>query len=613
MDDLLPFYERELTFLRRHAREFAERYPKIAGRLAMAGETVEDPHVERLMEAFALLTARVHKKLDDDYPQFTEALLQVLYPHYLRPFPSCSIARFDAGGALAQLTEPLRIERETLLNTRPIQGVTCRFRTAYAVDLAPIGVSHAGYETILTPPAGTPLPANASAAISIRLSALSDSATLDSLRDFKLRFFIDGESSLVTHVREALFTRTLAIAVDGGRGAWQLLPADALRPVGFADDEALIDYDARSHVAYRLLTEYFAYPEKFNFFELDFERIRACLPTSAREFTLRILMTGLRDNVREAKLLEQIDPNTFVLGCTPVVNLFTQRAEPIRVTHAKTNYSVVADHRRAHAYEVYAIVSVKDVRQTPQGEAVLEYRPFYALRHGESLDAVGRFWHMTRDEQLAARSPGFEYEISIVDLDFNPTQPQADTLSIDLVCTNRDLPAQMPYGEPGGDLFFEGGGPIKSVSLMRRPSLSTRFSRGHGAHWRLISHLSLNHLSLADRGIDALREQLMLYDLPRSAQNQRIIGGLESIGHRVTTARIEGEPFPSFVRGSEIRLTLNEDHFVGSGVHLFAEIMDRFFGMYVQANSFTQLIVLSARNQRELIRCKPRNGDSILV
>lgn len=613
MDDLLPFYERELTFLRRHAREFADRYPKIAGRLAMSGEAVEDPHVERLMEAFALLTARVHKKLDDDYPQFTEALLQVLYPHYLRPFPSCSIARFDGGAAVAQLTAPARIERGTLLTTRPIQGISCRFRSVYDVDLAPLAVKGGQYDNVIKPPAGTRLPANVGASLNIRLEAQSDQVSLDQLLLERLRVFIDGEASLVTHVREAIFTRTVAIMVEVGPGPWIQLPVEALTPVGFSDEEAIIDYDARSHVAYRLLTEYFAYPEKFNFFDIDLASFTERLPAGTREYTIRILMTGMRDNVHENRLLEQVNAHTFVLGCTPVVNLFELRAEPIRVSHAASSYPIVADNRRPYAYEVYSIDSVKNVKQTQQGESVLEYRPFYSLRHGESLRESGRFWHINRNEQLAERSPGFEYEISIVDVSFNPAAPQSDTLSIDLTCTNRDLPSQMPYGLQGGDLFIEGGGVAKTISMMRRPTPTWRFQRGHGAHWRLISHLSLNHLSLADQGVDALRELLLLYDLPHSANNQRMIDGLDAISNRVTTARIDGEPFPTFVRGSEIRLSVKEDNFVGSGVHLFAQVMDHFFGLYVQANSFTQLVLLSSESEREILRCKPRNGESILV
>src|ERR1700709_28341 len=145
MEELLPYYERELSFLRRHSRDFAERYPKIAARLAMSGEHAEDPHVERMIQSFALLGARINKKLDDDYPEFTEALLEVMYPHYLRPFPSCSIAQFDGSASWPRVPEVATVARHTELPSRPIRGVACRFRTAYDVTLPPLTLSHVAY------------------------------------------------------------------------------------------------------------------------------------------------------------------------------------------------------------------------------------------------------------------------------------------------------------------------------------------------------------------------------------------------------------------------------------------------------------------------------------
>ena len=200
-----------------------------------------------------------------------------------------------------------------------------------------------------------------------------------------------------------------------------------------------------------------------------------------------------------------------------------------------------------------------------------------------------------------------------MDVDFNPALPQTETLSLQVTATNRDLPGLLPVGVPGGDLFVEGGGVAREILLLRKPTAVMRFERGHGALWRLISHLSLNHLSLSGGGVDALKEMLRLYDLPRNASNHRQIEGLVGVEFRHATAWLPGQPFPTFVRGTEVRLQIDEDGFVGTGTRLFAAVLDRFFALYVHANSFTQLTVVAARSQEEVLKCPPRNGETALV
>lgn len=235
----------------------------------------------------------------------------------------------------------------------------------------------------------------------------------------------------------------------------------------------------------------------------------------------------------------------------------------------------------------------------------------YSLRHDELLnegEGGRRYWVGHCDESVAQHSPGYEFELSIVDTDFNPAAPQTDTLSIDVKATNRDLPNLLAVGMPGGDLFMPGGGLASEIRLLRKPTPTMRFERGRGALWRLISHLSLNHLSLSAGGIDAIKEMLRLYDLPRSPTNSAMVEGLVHIEYRPATAYLPGQPFSTFVRGTEVVLTVDESRFVGSGLRLFAQLLDRFFGLYTHVNSFTQLKLLSARTKEELITCERRTG-----
>lgn len=657
MDDLLPHYERELAFLRTRAGDFARQYPKIAGRLQLSGDVGDDPHVERLIEAFAFLSARIHKRLDDDFPLFTEALLEVLYPHYLRPFPSCAIARFDLGAQATQMSKVLTVPRGASLNSRPVKGVTCRFRTTADVQLLPLEVSEVSHRHAVQAPGGTNMPDGVTSVLSITLRKRSSQMSWSELLSRPWRVHLDGESSQVSVLREALCRRTRAV-----RFAWQphqpwhppSQPEALPQPAGFGDDEALIDWDERAHPAYRLLAEYFGFADKFNFVDLpaigspqgtsyaewrsdgvahggassasDASSAVGTVPDAEpAQLTCHLLMAGLRADSDEARLLETVNAANIVLGAVPVINLFPHAADPIRVTHRQAAYPVVVDGRRAHGHEVHSLLRVHRVRQTPHGDAIDEVRPFFSLQHDELLDEIEArsddaatsrclaYWQMHRDEDLAERSPGHEVSISFVDASQNPMTPAVETLSLDVMATNRDLPHLLAPGTVGGDLFMDGGGPARSITLLRKPTRSHRIERGKGMLWRLVSQLSLNHLSLTGGGIDALRELLRLYDLPHSASNRRQIDGLVGIDFVPDTAWIPGEPFATFVRGTLVRLTVDEGSFVGSGLGLFVSVMDRFFGLYVHVNSYAKLQVLSARTGEVLITCPPRHGDRQLL
>lgn len=611
MQDLLPYYERELAYLRRYGREFAEQYPKIAGRLQLSAEGSQDPHVERLIEAFALLSARVSKRIEDDFPEFTDALLDVLYPHYLRPFPSCSIACFDMAGAAERLSAPVRIPRGSMLQSRTVRGVPCDFRTSQDVLLAPIGIHSAGFRSIAQVPMAVSLPAGCGGQISMSFELLSDQVSFAQLENESLRIFLDGEPSIRATLRDAMLLGVKAAYVEAdGNGRWRRLETSPVRPVGFSESEALIDFPARSHSAYRLLTELFAFPEKFGFVDLD---LKALTAGASRRFTLHLILRVSGADRSNVQVLEEMGPHNLRLGCTPIVNLFKMNGEPIRVTQRTVQYPVVADSRRAYAYEVHSIDSVYRLRQTSQGDEVQAFKPFHSLHHGEDPERNGHYWLARRDEDVARTSPGFETEISFVDLAFDPVQPQTDVVSLELTCSNRDLPHHLPFGAASGDLSIEGGCPAGAIRLLRKPTKSLRFARGRSSQWRLISHLSLNQLSLTSSGLPALKEMLRLYDLSGSSVSARQIDGIVGLQQLPATQWLPGQHFASLVRGLEIRITLDVTHFVGTGVAVFAQVLDHFFALYVHANSFTRLVLIASDSGEEIVRCQARSGESILA
>ncbi len=614
MEDLLPHFERELVILRRYCREFAERFPKIAGKLHLGGDVSEDPHVERLIQAVALLAARISKRLDDDYPQFTEALLETLFPHYLRPFPSCAIIRVDhSGKKYAGMGTTSTIPRGTEMDSAPIQGVRCKFKTVYDLVAGPVVLSAARFDPLIKAPASVPLPAGVNSSLSIVIDSCSDKVDLSALGINSLRVFIDGELSFCAALRDTLFMRTVCAYVELDDGRWTALPALPLTAVGFAEHDALIPFGARSHPAYRLLNEYFAFPEKFNFFDIDLAAIRTRVPGTHRRYTLHLAVAGLRSESNIARMLRSLSADNLLLGCSPVVNLFQRPGEPIAVTQQAADYSVLAHQTNPGAFEVYSIDSVHMLRQRENDSAAIEFRPFYSLRHGEGASRKGHYWVARHDTTLAAISPGHEKKISLVDTDFEPLAIDKSTLSIMLSCTNRDLPSMLKYGQASGDLQSSTTSDCAPIRLLRRPSPSYRFNADFGLHWRLISHLTLNHHSLAQEGLPALREMLTLHNLPQSPVSQRQIGGIVGLEHAETVNWMRYKGRATLVHGLEVRITLDEEAFVGSGMHLFTQVIDQFFGLYVQINSFIELVILSKQSGEELIRCPARSGSANLV
>ena len=606
MEQLLPYYERELGLFRQYTREFSSRFPRAAGRLLIAGDSCEDPHVERLIQSFALLTARIAKRLDDDYPQFTESLLETLYPHYLRPFPSCSIARVypDAAQAGGQVTS---IPRGTVLRSQPVQGVACKFTSSYDVTVAPLAIAQLRFSPIIDAPPGLCLPDGASALLSIVFASTSEQFDLHDTGLQQLRVFADGEASLRAALLDALFLRGAGayVALDS-HAPWLGVDGALLQPAGYADDEALIPYSPRSHPAQRLLTEYFAFPDKFHFFDIAWPLLAALLPKNCRQFTLHLPLNNVRSDSHAARLLASVGADNLLLGCTPVVNLFAKGGVPIRLTHTEPDYALVADGTHAFAYDIYNIDAVTMVRKDDTGERLTSFLPLYDARSGDA----GHYWLARRDETVAAVSPGHETRLTLVDPQFSPDSAAFATVSTQLLCSNRDLPGQLHAGLPGGDLQAEEVPDGMPIRFLRKPTASHRFDAGNDAHWRLIAQLSLNYSGLTQEGLAPFQKMLSLHDLPRSPASRRLIDGIASLEHGSTRDWMATVPFPTLMPGIAIRLGLNEQAFVGSSLHVFAQVLQRYFAMNSQLNCFTRLSLVSQRSGEEIVQCPARYADS---
>ena len=486
-DELLDYYERELRFIRRSASEFAARYPAVAGRLLLEPEKCEDPHVERIIEAFAMLSARVHMRLDDDFPELNTALLGVLCPHYTAPVPSTTVVRFEADPAQGVPPEGLRIERRSLLYARPLDGIRCRFTTCYPVTLWPLEVTSAKVLSIeRREPA---CPEGVAGAIRIGLRTRGG-VPFSELPIDGLRFFLNGEASVIYPLHEIIHREGMGLRIRADRLTPLLLEPEAIRPVGFESDEGIIDWPLESFLGYRLLHEYFTFPDKFLF--LDLAGLDRALPAVKKEdLEIDILLKRW-----PGELSERIEPENFALGCAPAVNLFPQQADPVSLKQTRVEYPLVPEVHAPHAFEVHAVTGITG--SAPGRKGVKAYRPFYSLKHGDSTDAEPAFWHLVRRPSPRKNDPGTDTFLTLVDRDFKPAEPPDEVLYVTVLCSNRELPARLPFGDVRGDFQLEGHPEIRSIRCLRKPTPPLRHHLRDGTRWKLISHLSLNYLSIEE-------------------------------------------------------------------------------------------------------------------
>lgn len=609
MDEMLRYFEEELALFGQYARAFRDRFPKPASELHIAGETYEDPSVARLIQSVALLSARIHKRLDDDYPKFTESLLESLYPHYLRPMPSYSIAQLVDGGQGAG--EFAVIPRGTPLRSRQVEGTVCQFRTVYPVVAGPLRITHAGFSLGSGVPRALHSMRGVTAGIAIGFEAKGSVAALCRRGGGRVRLFVDGEPALRAAFIDALFMRppSACVQAEGGT-SWLALAASPLGLAGFGEEETVLPTPARSHPAFRLLTEYFTYPEKFGFIDVDLEAVAGVLPAGCERFTLQLGLARVAADSDAARLLAPLSARNLLPGCTPVVNLFRKGGDPIPLSYTRSDYPLAADSAHAAAFEIHSIDRVCVVREARGARSVTEFAPLYAVGHGEGR-ASGHFWVARRDEMLAEASPGHEVRLALLDPDFSPTEALGATISTELTCTNRDLPSQLRYGHPDGDLVAESLAGAAPFRLLRRPTPACRFESGHGAHWRLVSHLALNYAGLTTAGLAALQNMLALYDLPRSPVSRRQIAGIVGLEHGTVRAWLKTRPVSSLMPGVGIRMTVDEAAFAGSGLYVFAQVMDRYFALNSQLNCFTRLEIVSNQTGEEILACAPRTAEKL--
>jgi type VI secretion system protein ImpG len=625
---LLQYYNIELQHLREMGAEFAEQFPKIAARLGMNGLEVTDPYVERLIEGVGFLAARVHLKLDAEFPRFTQALLETVYPHYLAPTPSMVVAQFSPDPNEPGLAPGVTVPRGSMM-----QGVmggddatACEFRTAQDVSLWPIEIVSASYFSYAPDLPLNSLPAAQRIKGGVRLTLRTTAGLKFSQTSLdRLSLYLTGRSDVANGLYELCVANGLGVLVLPGKGAsrWhEFLPASAIQSAGFSDNEALLPVTLRSFQGYRLLQEYFAFPQRFRFLEISGLQ-RAMTRIDGSELELVILL-GRGD----ANFESVVDASNLALFCTPAINLFPKRADRIHVSDATYEYHVVPDRTRPIDFEVYEVTSV--VGHGVGADSEHEFRPFYSAYSSDEEHEHTAYFTTRREPRLVsteqrrrgARSSyiGSEVFLGLVDSAQAPFRGDLRQLSIQTLCTNRDLVLHLPVGIGRSDFSLDVAAPVTKIRVISGPSRPfAPLADGHVA-WRAISHLSLNYLSLVNAtpqdGAAALRDLLELYAASGDVSARKQIDGLrfvraEPVVRRIPPPRMSGAraaaPRLAFGRGLEITVDVDELAFEGGSAYLLGSVLAQFFSGYVSINSFTET-VLRSPGRGEIHRWVPQWG-----
>jgi len=617
---LLHYYNRELRHLREIGGEFAAEFPKIAGRLGLDSFECADPYVERLLEGFAFLAARVQLKVDAEFPRFTEHLLEFVYPHYLAPTPSIAVVQMlpdpSEGSSLA---EGLTIPRHSSLRSQIGKGeqTACEYRTAHDTTLWPLEIAAAEY--LSNPSAvvnfGAPSMSGLKAGIRLRLRTTAG-MKLNQLALDKLTLFLRGSGAQPVQLYEQLLANAMAVAVlpTNKDEAWcEMIQGRPFNRLGFEDGQALLPFGPRSFQGYRLLHEYFAFPERFLFVELAGlnRAVRRCKDT---ELDLIVMLDRLHP-----QLINTVEAGQFALFCTPAINLFPRRADRIHVTHTESEYHIIPDRTRPLDFETYAIEEVVGYGTNPGEEQT--FLPFYGTNRGYRHREENAYYTLRRQKRLMSAKQrrqglrssyiGSEVYIALVDAQEAPYRADIKQLGLQILCTNRDLPLHMPVGVGDTDFSLQTGAPVQSIRCIAGPTRPRPSLAGGAASWRLISHLSLNYLSVVDtdelQGAAALRELLTLYGDPNDDVMRKQIEGVLSAQSRNVVRRVDAVGPIVFGRGVEITVKFEESAFEGGGAFLLGAVLEQFFSRYATLNTFTETVVASA-DRGEIMRWPIRIG-----
>ncbi|RWX57237.1 type VI secretion system baseplate subunit TssF [Photobacterium chitinilyticum] len=607
-DEILKYYNRELAFIRHMGADFAKRYPKVAGRLRLGDEHVEDPHVSRLIESFALLTAQTRRCLDDSFPELTEGLIGQMYPDYHATIPSMAIIKMTTQSINDNGFE---LPRGSAVESRVDGFKTCHFTTSYDTQLWPVEVTHATFENAPFIAPRSNFQQSAKSVLKLTLSCEFDNTQLSELGINNLRFYLNGQAQLSYKLYQLLFQTTIGVSIAprGESIASHYLQSRHIASVGFDDRDEVVPYQKQSFSGYRLLVEHFLFPEKFLFFEL--QDLEPEWFGDEHEIDLYIYFEETDDF-----LPKQLTAENILLGCTPIINLFEQELEPISLQLTQSEHQLIPRYDEADICEV---IQIREVKAFDQHDNRVDVSPFYGGGQSNYLTENEMFWTLRREQSNWAGGhdePGCDSYLTIVDPDakcIEVDEYEHWLVTVNALCSNRNLPVRLPYGggQPAMSVVLRTDS-LKEVRCLTAPTNPIRPKLLESTRWQFAKHLTLNQFS-SDNGLQTLKETLKLYDFEQTPQSKVLIDAITTMTITPVNARVVQNGRVGFCHGSDIELEFSNNELSGTDVFFFGCVLSHFFAQFTTINSFTRLNIRIRGQSDWLHRWPACAGGKVLL
>ncbi|MGH1470078.1 MAG: type VI secretion system baseplate subunit TssF [Cellvibrionaceae bacterium] len=615
MDDaLLSYYNRELAYIRKMGAEFADQHPKIAGRLRLDKDTVEDPHVSRLIESFAFLTARIRHSIDDNFPELTEALMGILYPDFYAPFPSMTIIQARVIEKVAE--SKLSVPKSTVYYASAGEFGDCYYTTLGESQVLPVSLKNATFSNVPVKAPSLPNDFYARPAVKsvLKVQILPfEQAKPAEITDNKIRFYINSQPQIAFKLYEFLMHRSVGVAIARNSHDTEaiFIPPSSIMSCEFDETQGqsseTIAADGRGSSAHRKIIEYFVFPNKFLFVDIEIGNV--CWSKFSDGFNLYIYF-----DQTHPELVQGVDDDTLMLGCTPAINLYKEKVNAFKSSHVGIEQKLEITSALNRFVDIHKVNRVYGQNEKGQNITIM---PFYGSHLKRDKDDPDIYWHLRRENSQYADgmvSHGTDAYLSFVDSEFKVMTPNSNwVINADVVCTNRDVPSKLPFGpnQPEINFMNSGGGGLR-FKCVTPPTSNIQPKLDDSSRWQLVTQLSLQSFS-GENGLEVFKETLQLHDLLASRESRSIIDGITHLKTSLSTTRMVSEGRAAICQGTKITLEFDEHYYSGNGLYLFSAVLNDFFAQFCTINSFTQLVVNIKQKPENSIEWLPRIGKKELI
>lgn len=565
------YYKEELTSLRTLGAEFSKKNPGLSTYLSKEGQ---DPDVERLLEGFSFLTGRLKQQLDQELPEVAHTLVQLLWPNYIRPIPSYSIIQYSP---IKNTVNNIKIKRNTeVLSKNKSDSLQCKFRTTYDTIVMPLELVDVNYFIH-----------GKKSSLELKMD-MTTSGTLADLIFNNLRMYLSGSKFIAQDLYLFLtnYIEEIEISVEDEEEKSIInfsIDKKSIAPVGFNSLETMTPYPLNVFDGYILLQEFFCFKDKYLFLDVmnlnKISDISDEILSKSRSFKIKI---NFSKRFMHAKTLKK---EHFSLYCTPIINLFETDTVPIRKNQEQDEFLIVPSELDKNHSEIFSIEKVRG--WIPSKNIYQDYLPFESFEH---LDDDNEYYSSRIKLSIDGERTNTYLRFASSE-NHNSLIKTNATVSVKILCTNRDLPSNLLLGDicVANALSNSENLSFKNITI---PSVSYPPPIAGDFLWRIISNMSLNYLSLDN--VKSFRTILETYDfygafnIKQKEKTIMNLKGLEDISYETCEMIDKGLP----IRGIHVSLKIDPNKFSCVGeAYLFCSILNEFIALYSNINSFHKLTV----------------------